>query len=388
MSSRQRFCGRLRKGCAVLLLSVPVLAAPTDRLANSFDLLVPLAPRPVASEGRVRIFYELHLRNFADTALAPERVAVIDASNGRELETYSPQKLKKQLAVLPSSQHPTQWRMELAPGTSAVVYVELSLAPTLVPEALSHRVEYRVDSPEGGRASTRGGAVRISAAAEAPLGPPLRGGPWAAAFHPAWERGHRRVFYTVEGRARIPGRFALDLVKIGSDGRLAEGDPDLVRNSYAYGNDVLAVADAIVVDTRNDYPEVARLSENGRHPMRDGSGNYVVLDIGQGRYAFYEHLRPGSVRVSPGQHVGKGAVLAQVGFSGTGIWPHLHFHVADAPSLLGAEGLPFEFAEFRKAGSFPDIADLGKARWAIDASVGIRKRERPADNSVVFFSER
>src|SRR3546814_7386768 len=72
------------------------------------------------------------------------------------------------------------------------------------------------------------------------------------------------------------------------------------------------------------------------------SGNACALDLGDGRHAFYEHLKPGSIRVVPGQRVRRGEVIAELGFTGDSTGPHLHFHVADAPSPLGAEGLRSE----------------------------------------------
>ncbi len=61
------------------------------------------------------------------------------------------------------------------------------------------------------------------------------------------------------------------------------------------------------------------------------SGNYVALDLGGGRFAFYEHLQQGSIMVKPGSGCTRGEVIAKLGSSGsTSIGPHLHFHVADA----------------------------------------------------------
>ncbi len=37
-------------------------------------------------------------------------------------------------------------------------------------------------------------------------------------------------------------------------------------------------------------------------------GNYVVVDIGGGKFAFYAHLQPGSLTVSVGDRVRRGQV--------------------------------------------------------------------------------
>ena len=82
------------------------------------------------------------------------------------------------------------------------------------------------------------------------------------------------------------------------------------------------------------------------------SANTVVLDLGGGRHAFYEHLAPGSVRVAKGDRVTRGQMLAQVGLTGQGSEPHLHFHVADAPDHLAAEGLPYRLDGARLVGRY------------------------------------
>ena len=70
-------------------------------------------------------------------------------------------------------------------------------------------------------------------------------------------------------------------------------------------------------------------------------GNHIVLDLGGGRYAFYAHLQPGSLKVKVGDRVTRGQVIGLVGNSGNSTEPHLHFHISDGVSPLGSEGLPY-----------------------------------------------
>ena len=65
---------------------------------------------------------------------------------------------------------------------------------------------------------------------------------------------------------------------------------------------------------------------------------------------------------------------------------HLHFHVADGPSLLGAEGLPFAFDAFELLGRYGDFEQLGQAPWEPQGA-GMRRGERPPDNAVLRFPD-
>jgi murein DD-endopeptidase len=155
-----------------------------------------------------------------------------------------------------------------------------------------------------------------------------------------------------------------------------------------YGEDVLAVSNATVAATRDDVSEGSLVSARRKHAIEDASGNYVALELRPGRYVLYEHLKPGSVRVKGGQRVRKGQVIASLGFTGDSTGPHLHLHVGDAASPLGAEGLPFVFDRFTMLGVFTDMADLGKRRWAGAAGSAARQLERPAPGAVIDFGER
>lgn len=74
-------------------------------------------------------------------------------------------------------------------------------------------------------------------------------------------------------------------------------------------------------------------------------GNHVVVDLGNGVFAAFAHLRRGSIRVRRGDRVTLGQQLAECGNSGNSTEPHLHFQLMDHPSVLLAGGLPTRFRD-------------------------------------------
>ena len=89
-----------------------------------------------------------------------------------------------------------------------------------------------------------------------------------------------------------------------------------------------------------------------------------------------------------GDRVRSGQLLAAVGASGSvSGGPHLHFHVADTNSALGAEGLPFVFRNFRVLGAFDGLEVLGRgAPWTRSASAPVLiQLEMPVQQTVVRF---
>jgi murein DD-endopeptidase MepM/ murein hydrolase activator NlpD len=75
-------------------------------------------------------------------------------------------------------------------------------------------------------------------------------------------------------------------------------------------------------------------------------GNHLVLDLGNGVYAFYAHFQKGCIPLSVGDQVKRGQFLGKLGNTGNTSAPHLHFHLMDGPSALGSSGLPYVIDTF------------------------------------------
>lgn len=351
---------------------------------NVVEIDAPRTLTPVHVAGTPNVLYELKLTNRGTKDVSVEQLTVVDVGSRRLLRKFSAGDLGERTVNIDGM---TPGGSALGPGELAIVYLELALPSVELPAAIRHVVEERLSGSTDQFIATSGCSVIEGQSPT--LGQPLRGGPWVAVYHPAWPRGHRRVIRTLDGNVTIPGRFAIDWVRVDEHGAIANGDVDVPRNHLGYGADVLAVADARVVAARDGMTESARISENPKHTLGGASGNFITLELAPARYAFYEHLRPGSIRVAAGGHVRKGEIIAALGFTGDSTGPHLHFHLADGNSPVYSDGTPFVIDEFRVLGQYADINALGRQRWAAsDAALGSRRQgERPPPNSVVQFSD-
>jgi len=184
------------------------------------------------------------------------------------------------------------------------------------------------------------------------IGAPLTGDAWQAGNGPSNTSAHRRALIPIEGRAYISQRFAIDWVQLYPDGKTYKGDPADNKNYRAYGHEILAVADGVVTETKDGIPQNTPGAPSLAIPitLETVGGNHVIVDIGDGLYAFYAHMQPGSLRVKVGDKVRRGQVLGLLGNTGNSSEPHLHFDICNASSMLGCEGIPYAFASFEVLG--------------------------------------
>ncbi len=373
-----------------IVVATSAIAEARAPLAHSPAIDVPFAPVVVNVGGVRRLVYELHLTNLRPHELVLSRIAVSEAATGAVYANDSDAGLAEKLGR-PGIAPPLADARSIGGGLRAVWYAWIPLRDdAAAPRVLRHRIEYAFVR-DGQRQAGMVDAFDVPVRSDAPvvLGPPLRGGPWVGLYDPALVGGHRTALYTIDGRARIPGRFAIDWVRVDASGNRLRGDPEQVASHLGFGADVLAVADARVADARDDMPDAASLAASrGQMALELASGNYVVLDIGDGRFAFYEHLKQGSLRVRTGDRVARGEVIASLGNTGSSSsGPHLHFHVADGEATLGAQGVPWVFDGFEQLGRYEDMdAAISGKVWPRGES-GARLLELPGANAVVVFSE-
>jgi len=397
-----RAAGIDRRTISILALSATVtlgLPCSLQALAHSgfpVDIVAGPSPQPVMANGRPMLLYELHLTNFVSLPIELTRVEVW-SDGSSPVASYEGQALRGMVVPvdeLSSSRSPAEDKgnITIGMGNAAIIFLDLVLdAGVAAPRELRHKYFFSVarkNKPNYETAFDGPGVIVVTKPAPV-LHAPLRGGSWVA-FNALGAKDHRRALNAVDGRERIPQRFAIDWGRLGPDGRLRHRNGESNSDFYSYGAEVLAVANGRIVDAKDGIPENSGTTErNAREiTVENVLGNYLVLDIGDGRFATYCHLQPGSLRVKPGESVKAGQVLALLGNSGNSDAPHLHFQMTDGASPLAAEGIPYEIEAYTQSGIAldPDALDRGEA-WqpGVNDKLVTHHREFPANNAVVSF---
>ena len=376
------FAARIRHVLALVVASASSLWAQTS-LPPFLELRVPKPPTVATAEHGSFLAYELHVTNFAAQTMTLQRIEVVTASGESRVLLAITDSMLRRALTRPGTTLPSPERAKLAGGSRAVVFLWVPVDRGSPPGSLGHRVTIERGSADSLRTEDLEGATVPVLREAATIGPPLRGGPWLTGNGPAAEAGHRRALVPVAGTPAIAQRFAIDFVKVGDDYLTFSGDRLKNTSYYAYGNAALAVADGMVVAVKDGIPENIPGPASRAVPitLETVGGNHVIVDIGGGRYAFYAHLQPGSLRVRLGDRVRKGQVVGLVGNSGNSTEPHLHFHVSDGTSPLGSEGLPYGYDSFEIVGHCRTF-NTGCERVA----PVVRRGEMPLGNVLIQFS--
>jgi murein DD-endopeptidase len=377
-----------RAGCLITIFTltcVSMARGERPKLYNSLELRMTPRITPAHYNGGWALVYELHVTNCSKTELTLNRLELVEAQSGKVWAVLDGAALTRAIGRM-DRQTETGAERKILPGVEVIVYMTVEWPEQSAKNVpLRHRVSYSVEAEVPFSGAVEGGEFVVRDETPVVLQAPLQGGGWAAIYSDASKRGHRRVTYTTDGVQHIPGRFAIDWFKVAPDGTFAKGGDSNPANWYSYGADVLAVSDAIVSMAMDDIPDPQTVDPHKVVEMQNASGNYVVLDLGNGKYAFYEHLKSGSIRVRTGDRVRRGHVLGQVGYTGQATGPHLHFHVADSKMPLNAEGVPYVFQDFKTLGAFSSAEQFDGSKPWTPARAEKHSHELPAPFSVVEF---
>jgi murein DD-endopeptidase MepM/ murein hydrolase activator NlpD len=339
--------GKIRLGAVCLLLTpFAALAALPPKLG-----IQALFPDFIVFNGddQWHVGYTLILTNYTKTQLQISSVSVLGLLD--QTEVYSQTYTAADLTTMFSSvkgDYETPQEPKLGPGESGVLYFFLDFTSlNNIPQTVRNSFQVTNESGKSDTISIAPLQRRQTGAPEI-ITAPLQGSGWWTPNGPSNGAVHRRTLIVINGELSITEEFAVDWVKLGPNGATFTGDPLKNESYFAYNQNVLAAAGGRIVDVLdgiaenvpNHYPSPAELDVNNL------AGNHIVEDLGDGRFAFYAHLVPGSLRVRVGEVVVPDQVLGRLGNSGNSTQPHLHFHVMDGPQPLGSRGVPFYIANW------------------------------------------
>jgi hypothetical protein len=397
---------------------------PANGTPLTLQLLQPSVEPVPATDGLIHLPYVAQVTNTQPTAVTIVGVVPVDplanfSPTGRNLITneqgndvagkvapFAPGGVPPEDGVGADTAQPVPGFSSRVPAVNAgLMYFDVTYTdPTRVPRLLAHAITV---SPDGSGPGAPGltNPVPVGCKTLAVLRPPLVGHGWSA-FNGCCTVAayHRDAVLPINGLLQAGEQFAIDFNQLGPDNTCCNGPPQVPSSWFGYGTPVLAAAPGVVVSVVDGLPDqqpVGTIAMN--FPAANAPGNGIVEDIGGGRYVGYAHFKPGSIptEVRPGARLRAGDLIGRVGNSGNSAAPHLHFQVADAPSLsfLDATGLPFVFDTQLLEGTVPtqdsvqatqavELAWLGGGPLPVDrAGAGVvRSEQMPARNGVFGYN--
>jgi murein DD-endopeptidase MepM/ murein hydrolase activator NlpD len=341
---------RIALGAVPVLLLVLGTMPAAAKTTTALHVAASNPPEAVfGSDGREHVEYDLVLTNAfsGDAALgvvsvrADDKPALTLAGDGLAAATH------KLFTSDPTA--------TVAPGSTAFTQVDLvqpRSAGRTAPKRITNRVAYALpaDAPSRtviGSTVSSSPVLRTDPRPPVVISAPLSGAGWVnvngCCNDPT--SPHRETLLASDGDWATPELFAIDWVReVG--GRIYNGDGSQNTDWVGFGEPIHAVADGTAVVAVDGKPDIPPMTKNpGLRTPEDYAGNNVVIAIGHGRYAVFDHLVRGSVRVRRGQRVRAGQVIGKLGNSGNTDGPHLHFGIETRPDAL-SQGLPFEIDDF------------------------------------------
>jgi hypothetical protein len=395
-----------RRLVAIALLFTATLVVPSTGASSQADQFTPVVASALApntqpfpgTDGRYHVVYELALTNAMPTPATLQKIEVLDArSPSPAVAAYKGAELLSNLRTLantPASNPEIEFN-----GTRLFLIDVAFDSREKVPSRLEHHLDVLGASSPGHQPA----APQPLSYTVAPLdltqhlpevGPPLAGKRWVALNGCCGISGaHRATSEPVNGRIYFAQRFAIDWMRLDDAGRLVHGDPSNVRNYTSYDADVLAVADGTVVETLNtlDDQKPGTLPDPKTITLANVEGNHIVIDLGNGVFAFYAHMQKNSITVARGLRVKRGQVLGKLGNTGNTSAPHLHFHLTNGASVLGSNGVPYVIDAFSLAGQVPEAKFAAAPGIEGNWSAGLlpqpsaRRQQLPLNLAIVDF---
>jgi len=337
---------------ALTLLTIMLSACSASDNAPDRPVDVIINEIPYTTEENLRIGYTLKVWEYEKEGLELLNISVIDKDSGEPLLSIDSADIPKIYKdPLPANPYFTWDKI-----SSYYISIQLPIALGQTPPVNVSHILLLKNSTTGDIVSVRGGdfSPRIN---ESPvvIASPLKENNLLLINHSSMGY-HFYVLFFLNGGIARPERFAFDSMELNDtfDANY-DGDPKVNASYFNYGSTLYAVADGTVVSIQDGLPENhGNAADVTFSTTLELAGNFLVLDIGGGKYAYYCHCIPGSFMVNVGDTVNEGDPIALLGNSGNSTGPHLHFQITDGPDFFSSNGIPFILKEYVKIGETGD----------------------------------
>ncbi|MEP7270086.1 MAG: M23 family metallopeptidase [Acidobacteriota bacterium] len=354
------------------------------------------------TDGKIHLAYELLATNLTSHAVRINGIEVVDPDRNNQpvgvdrVVSFKDEDVTGMARVFggPATFTSTDYSKDVPALQSGLLYIDVTLPEgAAMPSRLKHRLT--LASSQHGSAPVTGvsGIVNVSENPPIVLGPVFKGDGWLNGNGCCTILGpHRYTILPSNGALRDSERYAIDFIRLNSDGRAVIGDVKKLESWPFYGAEILAAAAGKVADAFDGRKDEVPGANPTEVTVESAAGNFVIIDMGEGHFAMYAHLIPGSLKVKTGDPVARGQVIGLLGNSGNSDAPHLHFQVMDRPSPLDAMGLPFVFEQMeyqgRASGIYDAVVDLASAGGQLRISTegaGTRRMQMPLTLDLIGF---
>lgn len=134
---------------------------------------------------------------------------------------------------------------------------------------------------------------------------------------------------------------AFDFMILDDEEKTYKTNGILCEDYHCYNKPILAPADGYIEEIIDNIDD----NEIGKVNTLNNWGNTIIIRHITGVYTQMSHLKKGSFKVSKGNFVKRGDILANCGNSGRSPQPHLHFQVQATPQL-GSKTIDYPFAYY------------------------------------------